>query len=83
MSQEVNLNTASEKELAGLPGIGRVTAKKLIAGRPYSSVNQLRRMGLSGNANQKISPLTTVTSETESTHLQQQIETGYHAVESQ
>lgn len=37
----ININTASEKELDTLPGIGSVTANKIISGRPYLSVNDL------------------------------------------
>lgn len=35
--QSVNLNTASEKELQNLPGIGEVLAKRIIESRPISS----------------------------------------------
>lgn len=42
----VDLNTASEKELEGLKGIGPANAKKIIAGRPYTSVEDLKRIGL-------------------------------------
>lgn len=37
----ININTASEKELDTLPGIGSVTANKIISGRPYLSINDL------------------------------------------
>jgi competence protein ComEA len=37
----IDLNTATEKELATLPKIGDVRAKAIIAGRPYRAKNQL------------------------------------------
>ncbi|KKR50738.1 MAG: Competence protein ComEA helix-hairpin-helix repeat protein [Candidatus Curtissbacteria bacterium GW2011_GWA1_40_16] len=37
----VNINSASAAELDTLPGIGPVTANKIIASRPYSSLNDL------------------------------------------
>jgi competence protein ComEA len=37
----ININNASEKDLDVLPKIGPVTAQKIIAGRPYGSVEEL------------------------------------------
>src|ERR1044072_5942463 len=37
----VEINRASEKELEDLPGIGKVYAGKIIAGRPYKMKTQL------------------------------------------
>lgn len=37
----VNVNSATESDLEALPGIGPVTAGKIIAGRPYESVDDL------------------------------------------
>lgn len=37
----ININTSSQSQLEELPGIGPVTAQKIIAGRPYGSVNEL------------------------------------------
>lgn len=37
----ININTASEQELDSLPGIGPVTAQKIISQRPYSSIDDL------------------------------------------
>ncbi len=38
---QVNINTASRKELDSLPGIGEVTAEKIINLRPYSALSEL------------------------------------------
>lgn len=57
---KVDLNTASEKELVDLPGVGTATAKKIIAGRPYSSVDGLSKAGISAGTISKISSLVTV-----------------------
>jgi DNA uptake protein ComE-like DNA-binding protein len=58
-SAPVNLNTASQKELEDLPGVGPATAKKIIAGRPYSSVDDLAKAGVSKSTIGKISSLVT------------------------
>jgi Helix-hairpin-helix motif len=44
---KVNLNTATEAELEALPGVGPANAKKIVAGRPYSSVDDLSKAGIS------------------------------------
>jgi competence protein ComEA len=56
----LDLNTASEKELEQLPAVGPATAKKIIAGRPYSSVNDLVRAGVSMSTITKIRSRVTV-----------------------
>ncbi len=55
----VNLNTATEKQLEDLPGVGAATAKKIIAGRPYASVGDLSKAGVSKATIEKITPLVT------------------------
>ena len=64
---KVDLNTASEKELDSLPGVGTATAKKIVAGRPYSSVDDLSKAGLSARVISKIAPLVTVSGATAAT----------------
>lgn len=41
VSNLININSATIKELDSLPGIGAVTAQKIIDGRPYNSINDL------------------------------------------
>lgn len=38
---KVNINTASQSELEALPGIGAVTASKIISSRPYQNAEEL------------------------------------------
>ena len=56
----VDLNTASQSELESVPGIGAATAKRIMGGRPYSSVSDLSKAGLSAASIQKISPMVKV-----------------------
>jgi competence protein ComEA len=46
----VNINTANDKELDQLPGVGTVTAAKIVAGRPYQSVEELQTRKILGKA---------------------------------
>jgi competence protein ComEA len=55
--QKVDVNTASQQELEALPGIGPATAAKIIAGRPYSSINDLSRAGVSDATIEKLKPV--------------------------
>ncbi len=56
----LDLNTASEKDLETLPGVGAATAKKIVSGRPYSSASDLSKAGVSATTIKKIAPLVTV-----------------------
>jgi len=64
----VDLNSASQKDLEALPGVGAATAKKIVAGRPYSAVGDLSRAGVSAKTIEKITPLVTVGTASTATH---------------
>jgi hypothetical protein len=57
---QVDLNTASEKDLDSLPGVGPATAKKIIAARPYQSVNDLSKAGLPAKEVERLRSMVTV-----------------------
>lgn len=40
-NKKINLNNASQATLESLPGVGPVTATKIVAGRPYQDSNEL------------------------------------------
>jgi competence protein ComEA len=46
----IDLNKATAEELEELPGVGPATAKKIIAGRPYSKVDDLAKAGIPAKA---------------------------------
>ena len=56
----LDLNSASEKELEALPGVGPATAKKITANRPYKSVDELSKAGLSAKKIEALKPLVSV-----------------------
>lgn len=56
----VDINSATQTELEGLKGVGPATAKKIIAGRPYTSVDGLSKAGLSAKAVEALKPFVTV-----------------------
>jgi competence protein ComEA len=56
----IDLNSASQKELESIKGIGSATAKKIVAGRPYKSVDELSKAGLSTKQIETIKPFVTV-----------------------
>jgi hypothetical protein len=57
---KLDLNTAPLEQLQKLPGINEATAKKIIAGRPYKSVGELEKAGLSKPTIDKLAPMVTV-----------------------
>ena len=56
----IDLNAASQKELESIKGVGSATAKKIVAGRPYKSVDELSKAGLSKKQVEAIKPFVTV-----------------------
>lgn len=47
---KVNINIASQAEIEDLPGVGPVTAGKIISGRPYQTIEELKSKKAVGNA---------------------------------
>ena len=58
----VNLNTATEQQIEELSGIGPTYARKIIAKRPYKSIDDLSRAGIPTSTITKIRPMVTVAS---------------------
>lgn len=52
----VDLNTATEAQLDKLPGINKEMAKRIVAARPFLSVNDLIRIGVSRKTIDKLKP---------------------------
>jgi competence protein ComEA len=56
----IDLNNASEKELESIKGVGPATAKKIIDGRPYKSVDDLSKAGIPAKTVEGIKPFVKV-----------------------
>lgn len=59
-AEPVDLNDASEDELRAVPGITARNAKKIVEGRPYSSLSDLSKAGLSQSTIRRIGKNITV-----------------------
>jgi DNA uptake protein ComE-like DNA-binding protein len=53
---KINLNTASQAQLEKLPGVDAATAKKIMEGRPYASLDDLTRVGIPQSTIDQIRP---------------------------
>ena len=63
-AQPLNLNSASDKELQQIPGVGPVTAIKITDGRPYQSVDDLLKIpGIGPKTVEAITPYVTIKTE--------------------
>ena len=59
--QVLNVNTATAQELARIPGIGPVKAEAIVNGRPYASVEDLKKVrGIKEGTLAKMRPYVTV-----------------------
>ncbi len=52
----IDLNTASAKDLESIKGVGPATSKKIIEGRPYKSVDDLKKAGITDKTMESIKP---------------------------
>src|SRR5215831_13840992 len=66
-TKKIDINSASADELTSLNGVGEATAKKIIAGRPYASVDDLAKAGVSKSTIAKIRSQVTVGAQARST----------------
>ena len=56
----MDINTATQQELEAVKGVGAATAKKIIAGRPYKSLDELTKAGLSAKKIEALKPYVAV-----------------------
>ena len=56
----LDINTATQQELKAVKGVGAATAKKIIANRPYQSLDELTKAGLPAKKIEALKPLLTV-----------------------
>ena len=56
----LDINTATQQELEAVKGVGAATAKKIIAGRPYNSLDELTKAGLTAKKIEALKPFVAV-----------------------
>jgi competence protein ComEA len=56
----LDINTATQQQLEAVKGVGAATAKKIIAGRPYKSLDELTKAGLSAKKIEALKPYVAV-----------------------
>jgi competence protein ComEA len=62
----VNINSATQERLESVPGIGPALASRIIAGRPYQSVDDLLRVsGIGERTLESMRPFLTADDETQ------------------
>ena len=60
--ESLDINSAELVELTGLPGIGHNTAEKIVARRPFSTIDELREInGIGDVVFERIAPFIHVT----------------------
>ena len=53
---QIDLNSASAKDLESVKGVGPAMSKKIIEGRPYKSVNDLKKAGIPDKTIESMKP---------------------------
>ncbi|WP_435010496.1 ComEA family DNA-binding protein [Tundrisphaera lichenicola] len=57
---QIDLNSATPDDLATLPGIGEISARKIVEGRPFDSVDDLAKLGIPASTIGKLKALVVV-----------------------
>lgn len=57
---QIDLNSASARDLESIKGVGPATSKKIIEGRPYKSVDDLKKAGVSDKLLESMKPFVKV-----------------------
>jgi DNA uptake protein ComE-like DNA-binding protein len=55
-ARKVDLNSATAAELEALPGVGPTLTRKILAARPFNSMEELKTMGLTDAQIEKLAP---------------------------